>query len=384
MLPGELYIKIFEQLKLNDRIMMGFVSNLFNQLNNSCEYKERINLKKYYFLPKYITNVKFLSSFNIKKLNNLTHIKHLNLNDIGVKHNHFVKLKLPCLRSLSLKKVMEKYEQELISKHIKTFTELRKLSIVFIEESKYHVEFLQELSHLDSIKVGFCNCRQNIDLEKLSSIENIKEIQLVITKTTDVIHFKKFKNLKRLYLYDFKLQDLGELNIKKLKLINIYGEWTDNLDYLKGLKNLESLIMSFERKDNFHNLTKLKNLNRLKLIADYATPDLAKSFNELNNIKHLSLELMEDNDSDEMEYLIDLNNLKSLEMNIGNLGTPLPKNLKELKLHNKCDFPDEDLVEFIQETNIKRLFLYDCNKKNDINLLREQLPDVEIKIKSSY
>jgi hypothetical protein len=279
---------------------------------------------------------------------------------------------------------MEKYEQDLISKHIKTFTELRKLSIVFIEESKYHVEFLQELSHLDSIKVGFCSCRQNIDLEKLSSIENIKEVKLVITKTTDVIHFKKFKNLKRLYLYDFKLQDLGELNIKKLKLINIYGEWTDNLDYLKGLKNLESLKLSFERKDNFHNLTKLKNLNRLKLITDYVTPDLVKSFNEMNNIKHLSLELMEDNDPDEM-YLADLNNLKSLEMTTDSLGPSLTENLslKELKLHhNRYEFPAEYLIELIPETNIKRLFLYGCDEKDDINLLREQLPDVEIKIKS--
>jgi Leucine-rich repeat (LRR) protein len=170
---------------------------------------------------------------------------------------------------------MEKYEQDLISKHIKTFTELRKLSIVFIEESKYHVEFLQELSHLDSIEVGFCRCKQNIDLEKLSSIENIKKIKLVETKTTDLIHLKKFKNLKGLYLYDIELQNLGELNIKKLKLINIDKVWVHDLDHISGLQNLESLTLNFNGTENIVHLIKLKGLTRLtrlNLISDYFTP----------------------------------------------------------------------------------------------------------------
>jgi hypothetical protein len=92
--------------------------------------------------------------------------------------------------------------------------------------------------------------------------------------------------------------------------------------------------------------------------------------------------LTEDNDSDELEYLIDLNNLKSLKIEFYNLYTSLimnAKDLKELKLFNKDIYFDEDLIESIQGSNIKRLILYDY-EENDINLLREQLPNVEIKI----
>jgi hypothetical protein len=63
-LPTELYARIFEHLRLNDRIEISNVSKLFNQLNRSINYTRQVSISKMIEFPEYIVNIGFANFYH--------------------------------------------------------------------------------------------------------------------------------------------------------------------------------------------------------------------------------------------------------------------------------------------------------------------------------
>jgi hypothetical protein len=333
-LPTELYVRIFDQSKLNDRIQMSNVSKLFNRLHEQVEYSGQIKLIEVINLPKNITNVKFLLESNIENLNSLTHIKHLDLKEVD-HYNDFTQLKLTRLKSLSLDMLMTKDTYISNVQQIKSFTELERLSVTFIFNSNYHLEFFQELSHLDSIEANFVCCANDQDLEKLSRLQNIKRLGLLECSVTQqgLLHLRNFEKLERLNLNDIYPEDfknLGELKIKRLEFKN-KRKYTIDLNQFKGLKKLERLSLRFNQNYDHKQLNKLNNLDsliKLELFVDRVTVDLAHALNQLTNIKYLSLNSLNEISYEDFENLKYISKLKSIELDFDNVEQKIFLRLK--------------------------------------------------------
>jgi hypothetical protein len=356
-LPTELYVKIFEQSKLNDRIEMSYVSKLFNQLNNRVEYTRRVILSDIEFIPEYITNIKIIFDdfedwWFCEYLNKFQQIKFLNLSKTEATYDNFIDLNLRQLESLSLN--VSDFSQELIDPEetsyydirymfnysrpyyipfdlrIDSFPQLRKLQIDYdapmkLERSltgriEYFPDLLRQLSSLKSLKLKLHKNLDNDNLEKLSNIDNIKELKLIncSIQKNGFKHFKNFKNLKKLTLYHLlhfrDIKTLGSLKIKELKIICADDISIKNLGNLERMKNLRSIYLHSNLEQSKINklicLSKFPKLRRLTLTVKEF--DMIELLKKLTNIERINLITFGSMSSQERLNLEQIKNLKIL------------------------------------------------------------------------
>jgi hypothetical protein len=223
-LPTELYVKIFDQSKLNDRIEMSYVSQLFNQLNRETSFQRIIQLKNVISIPLYIIAIKFEFSIPIFKLKKSIQIKHLDLRKCSLGSCDLAYMNLPYLETLLVGRVSfigdllptDDTNEELksVGCHIKSsFIYLKEFAITFNESSEIYFKLIEQLSHLKSLRLTFI---RNVNGNK---INNIVELKLISCNIDDdgLTHLRNFKNLEYLNLYKIHFEDLRSLGHLKIK-----------------------------------------------------------------------------------------------------------------------------------------------------------------------
>jgi hypothetical protein len=346
-LPTELYSRIFEQSKLSDRIEMSYVSKLFNQLNNRVEYSREIICEQILELPEYIVNVKLysISEPPDKKI----HFKYLDLRRFFWGIESFSRLNAPCLERLRLKDCISK-DLSLIIDHIKSFLNLKELSICFSNSSDQYLTLIRELHHLKSLKLTFKNNVNDEELEILSGIDNIKRLKLINCNINNLNTLNEFKNLKRLELSRVNLKNFNTIEGLKIKELKIDNLEEKELLHLKRFPKLKSLIISVNVTTDIILLRRLKRLKKLELVLNLfvfgrVQVEIIKS---LTNVKHLGLRFTNTIDSKEVHFLKKLKNLKYLSLHsysISIFELRMLKSLKLLKIPIKNSNEFRDLIE---------------------------------------
>ena len=118
--------------------------------------------------------------------------------------------------------------------------------------------------------------------------DDITELDLRNNKLTDISGIKIFKNLEYLYLHFNKIKNISVLKyLVNLKELNIGDNEIKDISVLKNLINLKWLYIN---NNKIKDISSVQNLNKLKYL----------------DLRYLELE------SDQIEYIKNLNNLKDL------------------------------------------------------------------------
>lgn len=375
-LPTELYPRIFEYLRLNDRIKISNVSNFFNQLNEKVEYSYQVTFNEMVKFPEYIVNIKLdiipWTTQYSEFLNEMNQIKKLDITPMNLDTEDFNRLKLPSLEVLYLDQCendSDDFNILSILERVKSFAQLKELSISMNEMDETHFEFIRELSHLESIKLTINDNMINEDLENLSNIDNIKELDLHSCDITESEHFRRFKNLKKLNIHENCVIDLiynlQNSEIKYLTLSHNALFSCDDFIHFQSMKRLKSLEL-FPTKFLFGliHLKRLKSLTTLILSPSEMSLTLIAILNELQSLQHLKLIFDCENYRDkDLIYIKELKKLETLEI--------------EWFFH-RTNNTRSILSQLQQLKNATKMILPGNIKQEDINLLKEHLPDTEI------
>jgi hypothetical protein len=283
MFPDELLVKIFDQLNLNTRIKLLYVSDRFKEITQVLEYNHQVKLIRYRDVKFKLTNVKIINvddddyrwtSISKKEwdyLSGSTHLKKLNLRQCSFSGNLLEKLiGLSNLQKLVLRTFSGKYGLQCLSR----LTTLEKLII--------HHKYVWNPQY---------------KLNELRSLINLKvfEYHNGIVYNDDLNFLKELIKLKRLALINCKIVDSNGLNnIKDLNLKELIIKYSSNdkLDFVKDLTNLKKLTLKGGKFDgsqliHLRNLTGLTHLN----LHDCAniTDDSMNYISQLNNLKKLNI-----------------------------------------------------------------------------------------------
>jgi hypothetical protein len=126
------------------------------------------------------------------------------------------------------------------------------------------VEHLTSLKELESLSIGIFNLETFDFLENLS-VASLRELSLAATKSKKPTLRKigRFDQLRRLYL-EGQQKDLDVIStMPRIEEITLRSIGLDNLDLLKGLKNLWSLDIKL---GGLSDLSSLKDMNGIKYL----------------------------------------------------------------------------------------------------------------------
>jgi hypothetical protein len=390
-LPNELYVKIFEKLKLKEKIKLSSVSKLFNQLNSTIEHSKQIKLMTAVEVPEYITNIKLYSDQNFNRLKQSNQIKKLDISRVLVPYKVFNSMNLQNVESLTLRRLAfngENIDTSVLVSRIKRISKLRKLSLLFDEEPETYLEFINQISHSVSLKLRFDGNVKAEDLECLSRFDNIIELNLIdcFLCDKDLVHLEKFKNLKKLtlpgtgYNLEFTLKDIKGLKIRELKIDCIQEE---KVYRLKKFPELRSLDLTIENLNGLIFLDKVKKLKKLKLNLHFIFfTKLNVKIIKLLNVKHLKLNITSNLCSSDVHLLKKLKNLKSLKLHTYEMRILELKVLKSLRKLNITIWKSSetlDLIEVVRSTEIKKLKIHLCDKMYRTKL-KQSLPNTSISL----
>jgi hypothetical protein len=352
---------------------MSNVSKLFNQLNNRVEWNREVKIKTLKKLPSYLVNIRLL--FIPEMFNIPSHLKRINMKDCVMELVIFLQLNLTNIESLNFPDIYLSNDEDIVINHIKSFVLLKQLSI------KIHnlpIQFIKELSHLKSLKIEFDDTEvDDYSADTLSKMQNIKEIKFFECSFKHGVlkQLKRLKHLNKLSLINCDINDFEAIGKVKIKKLRIYNKKSNGLNELK---------LSNSSYDHIHisDLKELKYLKKLKIFISIVKP-YVNFFQEILNVEKLSLLLQDEIPISELHHLVEIKNLKTIE--ILSTRSSVVKNLKclkHLKIQHSYLISDDELMEMIQMTEIKKLTLKNYSfPKTNIEHLRSQLQNVKIKLK---
>ena len=150
---------------------------------------------------------------------------------------------------------------------------------------KYFPFKFQEIKHLKVLMANgpFNKTWDLEDLSPLKNLENLQHLDLNNTQVSDLSPLKNLENLERLAIQNTEVIDLSPLeNLENLKVLFVFSTQVSNLCPLKNLRNLERLsIQDTEVID----LSLLKNLENLKVL--YVGNTKVSDLNPLKNLENL-------------------------------------------------------------------------------------------------
>ena len=285
-------------------------------------------------------------------LNHLTNLEHLELRssktiDIGTVREIFRFTNLTYLDLSENKNILDGYEFFFLIKQFKKLKHLDIHSMTF-EISNHAIQYLTELKNLTYINLSYNSISQNTDLGLLSSLPNLKNLDL------STINISK-QQLKALHLLT---------NLTHIDLSDIYGI---NFKWLSELTNLEYIDLSRTGVDDI-NLKSLTKLINLKTILLHGTPITSiEPLRYLTNIEILSLSYTEITDFG-LKYISSLSNLNYISLantNISDSGIKFIAsnfNIEKIDLIH-VSISDIGIQSLIQMPNLKTLFV--SRKKNN-------------------
>jgi hypothetical protein len=181
-----------------------------------------------------------------------------------------------------------------------------------IEELKSQVdESNEEKKNKIEKQIIYYPHAEQIDLNSFS--DDVEQIDLSLSRLTNIESFSKFKNLRSLcfrsnLLKTFVSENLNKENgLDKLKEIDFYDNQIEKIENLNQLDTLEILDLSFNRFKKIENLEKLINLRKIYFVHN--------QISKIDNIStFVNLEVLElgDNQLRQIENIDNLVNLREL------------------------------------------------------------------------
>ncbi|MBR3249545.1 MAG: hypothetical protein IKF83_02470 [Clostridia bacterium] len=191
------------------------------------------------------------------------------------------------------------------------------INLNYYNNSKIDLSVLKKLNKLEWLSVF--NLK---DVTSLSVLTNIKKLSIETTSENFEEKLKiisRLSNLEYLYIYDINTDvDIDELtslnNLKQLSLDSSGSNIKINLDNIEKLNNLTELSLRNFNYENFNSIEKLSKLKSLTLSTRFDEKLDIDTISKLNNLEQLSIEEF----VDDVNWLSDLTNLKSLTLYIKN------------------------------------------------------------------
>ena len=201
--------------------------------------------------------------------------------------------------------------------------------------------------------IAICNPKEITSLEPLSELKHIKALFLPNSSVRDFKPLTNFTDLLALDLDETVISDLSPLrNLSNLSTLTLRKTNVSDIEPLSKLTQLNVLILSDTKIQNLNPITDLKNLTFLTVSGTKVS-----NFGPIRNLKQLkALDLMN-------TRIVDLSPIAELE------------NLTELILPD-CELPDISVLSKMK--NLKQLVLMGEVPKEQIDFLKEKLPDLTV------
>lgn len=258
LLPNELYVRIFNNLSIQNWNRLNFISREFNHLLHSINYKKQVTLR-----GSPVTEINFklvdieLTDYyedNLKSFFKLIDLKHLSLASSSFRLFEFNLIEnLINLRSLVL------------------FT-------CFISDDQF--KSIEKLIKLELIYLRSCSITDN-KFKSISRLIDLKSVCLIDDLLSEgIITDEGFRSIEKL------------VKLESLKLFN-YPSITDegfrSLEKLTRLKTLQIDYCDLITDDRLKNISKLIGLESLSLCNGNITQDGMISIDSLSHLKILTL-----------------------------------------------------------------------------------------------
>jgi hypothetical protein len=168
---------------------------------------------------------------------------------------------------------------------INTCTKIEILAGEFTDISE-----LSGFQHLENLTIGQLplNGFDIVDPSPLTSLVNLKELVLRMTRIRDLQFLANFGKLKKLMVGQTLVADLSPISgIASVEDLDIRGTRVKNLQPLSNYQNLKSLMIGADQIASLDNLRNLKNLARLSIIIETDTGVDLQEVGRLTQLKSL-------------------------------------------------------------------------------------------------
>lgn len=343
-----------------------------------------VNMEKSKSIILIITLSLFLNITNVSTNSNLEScLKKL----VNIHNNHPLREGAPItVKDIQLKKSYTLMKNDKRINYIKCFTNISKISISKGACNGKYLRKLNNISYKNKI-VYFSANNLKCNMKELSIISKFKNLKLISLQNSNIdnnifFYVKNLKNLKNLYLSYNKLSNKNFIllsenkNLKRLSLnkTNINDKALRSISRLTKLKILSLKHTNITSKGGFY-LEKLSDLILLDIsytnIDDYCLKNISK----LTKIKDINLENTNITGKG-LKYFSKLKNLKKINLNHTMIKQKYLKYLLAMKklnvLYLHCvDLTPKD-IQFIKKyhPNRKNLYLYYNHYKNCMNKSR--------------
>lgn len=195
---------------------------------------------------------------------------------------------------------------------------------------KNNISYLSDkIGLLSKIKKIILN--ENADLEDISNLEGLKNLQELFaskTQLNDLIPLRNLDKIQQIRIYDARVKDLSPIsNLKNLQILNVSMNQINNIGHLGGLQNLKQLWIDQNPLEELNGLSECLILEQLR-ISNTHIHDL----NPLKNLINLQQLWVNDTLVDDLSPIKDLFKLIHLRANNTSIYELAPlKGLKHLQ-----------------------------------------------------
>lgn len=230
---------------------------------------------------------------------------------------------------------VEDIPSELFDLEIRVFNVWRKLLhketynnvLTYNAEGKVKLEMIPfDVEHLFVF-----NCKDIEDISVLEKTPNLKSLYLRHCNTIDLTSIINLRELKVLDIYNTRIKNMNALaNYKNLEFLNIGSAQVEDISVLKELKDLRCLVISHNRVSDISSLSHLINLEYVR-----ASNNKIVNVEALRDMRKLQYLVLSSNQIQNVEPLGEVISLKDLYIANNKITdiTPLAK-LKNLNYLN--------------------------------------------------
>ena len=156
---------------------------------------------------------------------------------------------------------------------IETLEELKIRKENISKSKEYNVVNLEKISTLKNLKILEMSDLNITDISPLSNLTNLKEIDLSYNNIENIDVLKGILGLEKLYLIDNKISNIDSLKEKeKLEVLNIKGNKITDINVLKNSKKLKELDIS---NNNVEDIDVLRNFEKLSILRITDNPKIS-------------------------------------------------------------------------------------------------------------
>ncbi|CAL6089409.1 tandem-95_repeat protein [Hexamita inflata] len=302
-----------------------------------------------------IINLNFLEKLNIQTLklynNNAMYvqmesntIKELNLK-LPSHLQELLKLNVDDLELENLE-VLVLDANRLQNNQLNNLAKFKKLHTLDLSYNNVNLIHIQSVVSLTKLFIKCCGLK---NIEQITSLVNLKELNLSLNPDIDIAPLCKVNSLTKLNISECQLKQIDQIgNITNLQVLNASKNLLGNTDNIGLLVNLKELNISY---NNNIDITALKDLvGLIKLQLQCCGFQKVSTLKSLINLQNLDLSYNYNLNITELQYLKNLTDLNLLSCNLVSICVlkPLVKLESLIIEDNKIVYLDANLNEMKQ------------------------------------